>query len=178
MNEERNDRNVKKTKTVIISRDPEGKKVDIKVDNETLQVLVEKFIYLGTLILEKIKADNEIERKKNIAKKFSSMAKILKSKSSKLATKLKIVNCYIHSIFTYGCEAWTLSKFLEAKIEAFEMWYLRELGNVMWIDKVTNESVLTKLQTKRQLLSDIQKRKLTYFGHIKRKNNILTTVLE
>ena len=70
MNEERNDRNVKKTKTMIISRDPEGKKVDIKVDNETLQVLVEKFIYLGTLILEKIKADKEIERKKNIAKKI------------------------------------------------------------------------------------------------------------
>ena len=172
------DMNVKKTKTMIISRDPEGKKVDIKVDNETLQQ-VEKFIYLGTLILEEIKTDKEIERRKNIAKeKFSSMAKILKSKRLKLATKLKIVKCYIYSIFTYGCEAWTLSKVLEAKIEAFKMWCLRELGNVMWKDKVTNESVLTKLKTKRQLLSDIQKRKLKYFGHIKRKNNILTTVLE
>ena len=48
----------------------------------------------------------------------------------------------------------------------------------MWKDKVTNESVLTKLKTKRQLLSDIQKRKLKYFGHIKRKNNFLTTVSE
>ena len=48
----------------------------------------------------------------------------------------------------------------------------------MWKDKVTNESVLTKLKTKRQLLSNIQKRKLKYFGHIKRKNNILTTALE
>ena len=170
------DMNVK-TKTMIISRDPEGKKVDIKVD-ETLQQ-VEKFICLGTLISEEIKTDKEIERRKNIAKeKFSSMAKILKSKRLKLATKLKIVKCYISSIFTYGCEAWTLSKVLETKIEVFEMWCLRELGNVMWKDKVTNESVLTKLKTKRQLLSDIQKRKLKYFGHIKRKNNILTTVLE
>ena len=74
--------NVKKTKTMIISRDPEGKKVDIKVDNKTIQQ-VEKFIYLGTLILEEIKTDKEIERRKNIAKeKFSSMAKILKSKRS------------------------------------------------------------------------------------------------
>ena len=48
----------------------------------------------------------------------------------------------------------------------------------MWRDKITNESVLTKLKTKRQLLSDIQKRKLKCFGHIKRKNNILTTALE
>ena len=170
------DMNVK-TKTMIISRDPEGKKVDIKVD-ETLQQ-VEKFICLGTLISEEIKTDKEIERRKNIAKeKFSSMAKILKSKRLKLATKLKIVKCYISSIFTYGCEAWTLSKVLETKIEVFVMWCLRELGNVMWKDKVTNESVLTKLKTKRQLLSDIQKRKFKYFGHIKGKNNILTTVLE
>ena len=58
------------------------------------------------------------------------------------------------------------------------MWCLRaELGNVMWKDKVTNESVPTKLKTKRQLLSNIQKRKLKYFGHIKRKNNILTAAL-
>ena len=42
-----------------------------------------------------------------------------------------------------------------------------------WKDKVTNESVLTKLKTKRQLLSDIQKRKLKYFGHIKRKKQYL-----
>ena len=112
------DMNVK-TKTMIISRDPEGKKVDIKVDNETLQQ-VEKFIYVVTLILEEIKTDKEIERRKNIAKeKFSSMAKILKSKRLKLASKLKIVKCYIYSIFTYGCEAWTLSKVLEASDQAF-----------------------------------------------------------
>ena len=72
------------------------------------------------------------------------MAEILKSKRLKLATKLKIVKCYIYSIFTYVCEAWTLSKVLEAKIEAFEMWCLRELGNVMSKDKLTNESALTK----------------------------------
>ena len=106
------------------------------------------------------------------------MAKILKSKRLKLTTKLKIVKCYIYSIFAHGCEAWTLSKVLEAKIEAFEMWCLRVLGNVRQSDKVTKERVLTKLKTKGQLLSDIQKRKLKYFGHIKRKNNILTTVLE
>ena len=58
------------------------------------------------------------------------------------------------------------------------MWCLRVLGNVSWSDKVTNERVLTKLKIKIQLLSDIQKRKLEYFGHIKRKNDILTTVLE
>ena len=40
------------------------------------------------------------------------------------------------------------------------------------------KKVLDTLGTKRQLLHDIQSRKLKYFGHIKRKNNILTTIKE
>ena len=39
--------NVKKTKTMIISRKPEGKKIEIKVGDEILQQ-VHKYIYLGT----------------------------------------------------------------------------------------------------------------------------------
>ena len=100
------------------------------------------------------------------------------SKKLKLSTKLRIEKCYVYSIFTYGCDSWTLSKALEAKIDAVEMWCLRRIGNIKWSDRVTNESVLQKLNTKRQLLSSIQKRKTKYFGHIKRKKNLLTTSLE
>ena len=78
----------------------------------------------------------------------------------------------------YGAEAWTLSKVLESKIEAFEMWCFRRIGKISWKDKISNKDVLLKLNTERQLLLDIQKRKIMYFGHIKRKNNILTTALE
>ena len=39
-------------------------------------------------------------------------------------------------------------------------------------------NTMSRFQTKRTLLSDIQKRKLCYFGHVKRGNNILTTVVE
>ena len=42
------------------------------------------------------------------------------------------------------------------------------------IDKLKNKKGLDKLGTKRQLLHDIQSRKLKYFGHINRKNNIYT----
>ena len=111
-------------------------------------------------------------------KKFSKIAHLLTSKKLKLSTKLRILKCYVYSIFTYGCESWTLSKVLEAKIEAMEMWCLRRIGNIKWSDRVTNESVIQKLGTKRQLLQNIQKRKTKYFGHIKRKKNMLTTSLE
>ena len=172
------DMNVKKTKTMIISKDPEGKKLNIRVGNEVLEQ-IEKMKYLGTQITVDIKTDVEIDTRSNFAKaKFSSMSKILTSKRLKLKTRLKILKCYTYSIFTYGCEAWTLSKVLEDKIEAFEMWCLREIGQVKWKDHVTNVEVLRRLGTERQLLNDIQKRKLRYYGHIKRKNNILTTIVE
>ena len=170
--------NVKKTKTMVTSRKPENKTIEIKVDNEILQQ-VHKFIYLGTEISEEAKSEIEIERRTNIAKeKFSKIAHLLTSKKLKISTKLRIVKCYVYSIFTYGCESWTLSKVLEAKIDAVEMWCLRRIGNIKWSDRVTNESVLQKLNTKRQLLKSIQKRKTKYFGHIKRKKNLLTLSLE
>ena len=52
------------------------------------------------------------------------------------------------------------------------------MSNIKWKDRIRNEIVLEKLQTSRQLLKDIQKRKLKYFGHVKRKNNLLTTSME
>ena len=92
--------------------------------------------------------------------------------------KNRILKCYIFSIFTYGSEAWTLSKVLEQKIEALEMWCYRWMGNISWKDKVTNDNVMKKLNVKRNLLKDVQKRKLRYYGHVKRKNNFLTTAME
>ena len=170
--------NTKKTKTMIISRNPTGKKVNIVVDGQYLEQ-IEKMKYLGTLITEEIKTDLELETRSNLAKaKFSEMSKIFTSKRLKLKTKLNILNSYIFSIFTYGSEAWTLSKVLEDKIEATEMWCLRKISNVQWKDRVTNEEVLRRLGTERKLLEKIKKRKTRYYGHIKRKNNILTTAVE
>ena len=122
--------NVKKTKTMITSRNPENKSIEIKVNNEILQQ-VHKFIYLGTEISEKAKSEIEIERRSNIAKeKFSKIAHLLTSKKLKLSTKLRIIKCYVYSIFTYGCESWTLSKVLETRIGAMEMLCLRRIGNI------------------------------------------------
>ena len=170
--------NVKKTKTMVTSRKPENKSLDILVNDEILQQVL-NFLYLGTEINQEARSEKEIERRCNIAKeKFSKIAHLLTSKKLKVSTKLRIVKCYVYLIFTYGCESWSLSKVLESKIEAMEMWCMRRLGNIKWKDKVTNEAVLKKLGTKRQLLSNIQKRKTKYFGHVKRKGNLLTTALE
>ena len=63
--------NIKKTKTMIISRNPAGKKVKIEVYGQYLEQ-IEKMKYLETLITEEIKTDLEFDTRSNLAKtKFS-----------------------------------------------------------------------------------------------------------
>ena len=97
--------------------------------------MVDIFKYLGTLIKDNGKTDTEIDARTKLAKaQFSAMSKTFTSKRLKTKTKIRILKCYIFSIFTYGSEAWTLSKVLEQKIEAFEIWCYRWMANISWKD--------------------------------------------
>ena len=80
----------------------------------------------------------------------------------------------------YGCEAWTLKKDDENRLNAAEMWFFRRLLRITWKDKRTNESVLAELSVQRKLLPEIKKRKMKYLGHANRntKTNLMTTVLQ
>ena len=80
----------------------------------------------------------------------------------------------------YGCEAWTCRKADENKIEAAEMWFYRRLLRVKWTDKRTNKSILEELGVSKQLLREINKRKLKYLGHATRNKQatLMTTVLQ
>ena len=61
---------------------------------------------------------------------------------------------------------------MENKINAFEMWLFRKVANVKWSDRSNNEDVYLKLNLERSLLETIKRRKLSYFGHIKRHHSI------
>ena len=169
--------NVKKTKVMLITRKPE-RPIEIKVDDASLE-RVHMFKYLGTQITEDARTETELKHRMYAAKaKFSSMNSILTSKQLKLPLKLRVLKCYIMSIFTYGCETWTLTDVLEDKIEAFEMWCFRRIGRISWKDKITNQDVLQRIGTERNLLKCIKQRQLRYYGHIKRKSGFLAEILE
>ena len=55
---------------------------------------------------------------------------------------------------------------------------LRRKARISLKEKVTNEYVLLRLGTNRQLLQTIKQPKLQYYGHVRRKNNFLTTLLD
>ena len=55
-------------------------------------------------------------------------------------------------------------------IEVAEMWSYRRLLLISWTEKRTNKSILDELQTRRELLAQIIKRKMAFFGHACRNN--------
>ena len=58
------------------------------------------------------------------------------------------------------------------------MYFLRRMGKISWKQKITNEQVLKKFSTKRQLLDTIKSRKMSFFGHVKRHDTMIKEILE
>ena len=119
--------NITKTKTMVISRKVETHKVNITLDGQPVEQ-VERFVYVGQLMTENGKCDEEIRRRIEIARTaYIKMRNVLTN--SKLATsaRLRFIKCYFWSSLLYGVETWTISKTSQQRLEAFEMWALRRM---------------------------------------------------
>ena len=81
----------------------------------------------------------------------------------------------VWTVMSYGAEGWTLRSDEKKRILAAEMWTYRRLLNVTHKDRRTNTSILEELNVDRQLYGIIVKRKMSYFGHMSRKENLNLT---
>jgi hypothetical protein len=130
---------------------------------------VNNFLYLGHMITDNGRCEQEIKRRIGMAKNtFNEMKNMLTSKQITNRLKMRLIKCYIYPILLYGSETWTTNKNLEDRINAFEMWIFRRIGRISWKERLTNESVLKRIGMKRELLQDQKIRQMKYFGHIKR----------
>ena len=62
-----------------------------------------------------------------------------------------------------------MTKAIQNKQEAFEMWIYRRMMRISWTEHKSNEEVLETTISKRSLIATIKKRKLQYFGHLFRQ---------
>ena len=53
---------------------------------------------------------------------------ILKSRDIILPTKVPLVKAMVYPVVMYGCESWTVKKAERRRIDAFELWCWRRLG--------------------------------------------------
>ncbi|GFR77707.1 endonuclease-reverse transcriptase [Elysia marginata] len=159
--------NIRKTKTMLISREKVIKQIDIKIDGERVEQ-VANFTYLGHWITEDERSDQEVNRRIGMAKNtFSRMSKLLTNRRKGFATRSRLTKCYVWSVFLYACETWTLNASLERNIEALEIWLYRRMAKISWKEKKRNKEILEKIGLKH-----------TYYGHIRRHQSLQKYIME
>ena len=68
------------------------------------------------------KTDKEIIRRIAMAKDaFQRMKNRLVSKRINKMSRIRLIRCYIRSVFLYGCETWIVTKELQRRLESAEM---------------------------------------------------------
>ena len=98
----------------------------------------------------------EIKTKTQIAKTtFNKVKHLIINRSLSLKLRRRFIKCYVWSTLMYGCEAWTITKDMETKIQAAEMWFFRRMTKISWTDLVSNEIVFKCTGTKRELMKII-----------------------
>ena len=161
--------NVKKTYSMVISKKQTIPKCDLKSNGGDIRQ-VENFLYWGSALTAEGRKDTEIKKRIGIAKKaFKDLAQVLKNKKIGLKTKKIILKCYVWSTLMYGCESWTISKAMQERLEAAEIWFLRRTLGISWLDRMSNETVLRKADTRRELIKMINVRQMRFLSHVNRK---------
>ena len=126
---------------------------------------VRSFKYLGSLVCEDAKCDNDIKARIVMAKAaFGQIRKILVSLIINIRTRLRVLNTYVWSVLMFGCEAWTISKELRRRLEAVELRFIRRMLRILWTPRTTNEEMLPMAGVKRELMTSIRKRQFGFLG--------------
>ena len=60
---------------------------------------------------------------------MTNLDSIFKSRDITLPTKVCLVKALVFPVVMYGCESWTIQKAEHQRVDAFELWGWRTLGN-------------------------------------------------
>ena len=168
--------NARKTKLMVVG--DENTNVSIDVDGETIDKL-NSFKYLGAIKTSTGSCSEDVKARIGRAKKATMELDTIWKDRGIRKLKMKLVKALIWPVITYGAEGWTLKKDDERRLEAAEMWCYQRMLRISWTEKRTNKSILNELQTRRELLAQIIKRKMAFFRHACRNNkcNLVKTCI-
>ena len=120
-----------------------------------------------------------------IAQANTALAKLKQlwtSHAISVKTKMKLMKSLVQSIFLYGSETWTITKYLEKRIESFENKCYRKILNISFRDRVSNveldEKIVETLGEREKLMDIIKKRKLRWYGHVTRGDGLTKAILQ
>ena len=143
----------------------------IKVNEQQLQQ-TENFVYLGGNISTNDGSGKDIERRIGLARgMLQTLNRIWTSKELSKQTKMRVYETLVKSVLLYNSETWTLKEKDKARLRVFEMTCLRKIEGVTRRDRIRNEEIRGRLHVQQDIVGDIAKRRLRYFGHISRMDD-------
>jgi len=153
-----------KTEVQCCSRDPQTMKIEI--DN-TLLSQADQFTYLGGVITCDTSSESDIKRRIGLATGASaSLNTVWASKDISQETKLRVYRTLVLSILLYNSETWTLKESDKSRLLVFEMSVFRRILGISRRDRWKNEDIRTILGISTNVVDEIQRRRLTYLGHV------------
>jgi len=118
--------NTKKNESYSYSKERK-KEVKITISRNEIEQ-VKQFRYLGSVIPENGRCEQEIKTRIAIAKTAFSKRKTLLGGKLHLTLKTKLIKVLIWSIALYGAETWSQKKAEIQRLEALEMWLWRNIS--------------------------------------------------
>ena len=102
---------------------------------------------------------------------FSKMGTIFRNYKTSMQLKRRLLECYVISVLTYGCETWNLSNSDLGRQHAAEMWFLRRMMRVSYTAHESNHSMMQRAGASWYLVDKMRKRQAEFLGHVMRKGN-------
>ena len=128
----------------------------------------EAFKYLGSYVSLKHGDLQEVNCKLAEGRqRFANFQNLWKSKQLSVHLKCNLYKALVLSAVLYSSETWTLSKLMERKLESFHCGCLRRILRVSYMEKATNEEIMSRSRMP-QLSTMIMLKRIKWYGHIQR----------
>ena len=99
--------------------------------------------------------------------RFANFQNLWKSQQLSVHLKCNLYKALVLSAVLYSSETWTLSKLMERKLESFHCGCLRRILRVSYLEKATNEEIMSRSRMP-QLSTMIMLKRIKWYGHIQR----------
>ena len=129
---------------------------------------IEAFKYLGSYVSLKHGDLQEVNCKLAEGRqRFANFQNLWKSKQLSVHLKCNLYKELVLSAVLYSSETWILSKLMERKLESFHCGCLRRILRVSYLEKATNEEIMSRSRMP-QLSTMIMLKRIKWYGHIQR----------
>lgn len=130
---------------------------------------VEKCKYLGVIFNKQGTSNDEIQERIRKGKQaIGALNPILWERNIRKHTKKRIYNTIVKSVVIYGSESWEITKDNRRKLRATEMDFMRRSCRRSRLERVRNEVIRRDMDLDRDIIDEVEKKQLKWFGHTKR----------